>query len=46
MGFVDDAGLELGKRWRRKETDTDAYTGKSTRKKGKKEYPLQSAVVS
>ena len=46
MGFVDDAGLELGKSWWRKETDTDAHTSKSTRQSGNKSTSCSQPLVA
>lgn len=46
MGFVDDAGLELGKSWWRKETDTDSHTSKSTRQSGNKSSSCSQPLVA
>ena len=46
MGFVDDAGLELGKGWWRKETDTDGYSSKATRQSGNKSTSCNLPLVA
>jgi len=46
VGFVDDTGLELGKSWWRKETDTDAQPSKSSGQSGNKSTSCELPLVA